>query len=168
MAIARHASPFNDGSPSASAPPQALTKRDVRRNRIVEKLQTMVTAFSSKGHHHYRAQLQAIQVDMTLLIGADPYGSGGPLDDSYDDIRALVDSIVQGGPNGVGGVNLPEDDAARNDFYSIAGKRYGEFVRNVNNAVEERDADLTALHVCSRAPVNNVSSWLTSLLEQLQ
>lgn len=128
-----------------------MSKRDVRRNRIVEKLQTMVNSFSANGHQHYRAQLQAIQVDMTLLIGADPYRTGGPLEDSHDEIRAMVDSIVRASPSGVGGINLPEDEAARNDFYSIAGKRYSEFVRNVNNAIEERDADLTALHVSTRA-----------------
>lgn len=124
----------------------------------------MVSSFSANGHQHYRAQLQAIQVDMTLLIGSDPYRTGGPLDDSYDEIRTLVDNIVQAQPNGVGGINLPDDEAARNDFYSIAGKRYGEFVRNINNAIEERDAELTALHVSSFiAHIRGMSLMLTLL-----
>jgi len=137
MAIAnRHASPF-DASPSP--PPQpTLTKRDVRRNRIMERLQTMIDSFQSNQHQHYRAQLQAVQVDMTLVLRADPY-SDGPLEDGGDDIRGLVDGIIGG--QGVG------DEAAQRDFLALAGKRYRDFVREANDALEQRDADLVALHV---------------------
>lgn len=143
MAIARHASPFE---PSPSPQPQ-LTKRDVRRNRIMEKLQGMINTFSANQHQHYRAQLQGVQVDMTLVLRADPYGADGPLGDSHDEIRGMVESVMKGDATGNQSVNLPDEEHARNDFWSIAGKRYSEFVREINDAVEQRDADLTALHV---------------------
>lgn len=153
MALPRHASPPLEGSPSPQ--PQPLTKRDVRRNRIMEKLQGMIDSFSSNQHQHYRAQLQAVQADMTLILRADPYSStfpstadaadgdgagaaGAVLEDGGEEIRALVESM---------GAQLPEDEQAQRDYYAMAGSRYKEFVRQVNDLVEERDADLTALHV---------------------
>lgn len=139
--MARHASPF-EASPSPQ--PQPLTKRDVRRNRIMEKLQGMIDSFSSNQHQHYRAQLQAVQADMTLILRADPYATtfpdstGGVLEDGGEEIRALVDSM---------GAQLPNDEQAQRDYYAMAGSRYKDFVRQVNDLVEERDADLVALHV---------------------
>lgn len=145
MAIAnRHVSPIE---PSTSPQPQPLTKRDVRRNRIMEKLQGMINTFNSNQHNHYRAQLQGVQVDMTLVLRADPYGPDAPLSENPEDISDLIASTMKGNQNGEGAINLPNDEAARQDYYSMAGKRYTEFVREVNDAIEQRDADLTALHV---------------------
>lgn len=149
MAMAQHASPF-EGSPSPH--PQPMTKRDVRRDRIMKKLQGMIDSFSSNQHQHYRAQLQAVQADMTLILRADPYSSGavpaegeggalagsGVLEDGGEEIRQLVESM---------GAQLPADEQAQRDYWAMAGSRYKEFVRQVNDLVEERDADLTALHV---------------------
>lgn len=138
--MARHASPLEQ---SPSPIPQPLTKRDVRRNRIMDKLQSMIDGFSSNQHAHYRAQLQALQVDMTLVLRADPYPSGdgewtGLLEDGGDEIRALVEQA---------GANVPDDEAAQRDFQALAGSWYREFAREVNDCIEQRDADLTALHV---------------------
>lgn len=135
--MARPHSPFDEASPSP--PPQPLTKRDIRRNRIVERLQTMVDSFAANQQHHYRAQLQAVQVDMTLVLRADPYATStdGPLADDGDEIRALVESLA-------GGVS--EDEAAQRDYLALAGRRYAGFVRDVNDSLERRDAALTALH----------------------
>lgn len=150
MAIAaRHAaSPF-DASPSPPPQPTTttttsssnLTKRDVRRNRIMERLQTMIDSFASNQHQHYRAQLQAVQVDMTLVLRADPY-EGGPLEDGGEEIRGLVESMT-GGLQQQGA----DEGAAQRDYLAMAGKRYAEFVREVNDELERRDADLVALNV---------------------
>lgn len=107
----------------------------------------MITAFSANQNQHYRAQLQGVQVDMTMVLRADPYSVESVLEDSYEGIRELAESIMKGDVTGHGGVSLPSDEAAKGDYWSLAGKRYTEFVRDVNNSVEERDADLTALHV---------------------
>ena len=140
--IARHGSPF-EHSPSPQPQP-TLTKRDIRRNRIMEKLQGMIDSFSSNQHQHYRAQLQAVQADMSLILRADPYSTtfaeatGGVLEDGGEEIRNLVESM---------GAQLPTDEAAQRDYWALAGSRYRDYVRQVNDTVEERDADLTALHV---------------------
>ncbi|KXL48796.1 hypothetical protein M433DRAFT_132889, partial [Acidomyces richmondensis BFW] len=137
-------SPF-DPSPSPapatttnSAPQQPLTKRDVRRNRILDRLQTMIDSFAAHQPQHYRAQLQAVQVDMTLVLRADPYAPE-PLADGAEDVRRMVESVMSS-------VNVPSDEAAQKDFWAMAGRKYGEFVREVNDAMEKRDAELTALH----------------------
>ena len=141
--MARHATPLEQ---SPSPAPQPLTKRDVRRNRIMDKLQSMIDGFSSNQLTHYTAQLRALQVDMTLVLRADPYSAGaaagelsGMLDEGGEEIRELVEQTVAGLP--------PNDEAAQKDFQAMAGSSYREFVREVNDCVEQRDAELTALHV---------------------
>ncbi|KAK5126117.1 hypothetical protein LTR85_011472 [Meristemomyces frigidus] len=133
--MARPHSPF-EASPSPQ--PQPPTKRDIRRNRIMERLQTMVDSFAGNQHNHYRAQLQAVQVDMTLVLRADPYANEGPLEDGGEEIRAMVESMM--GTASIG------DEAAQRDYLAMAGRRYGEFVREVNDCLEKRDSGLTALH----------------------
>lgn len=112
----------------------------------MEKLQGMIDTFAANQNQHYRAQLQGVQVDMSLVLNADPYVDG-PLGDTHDDIHALIEGMMKADAHGNGGVNLPNDEAVRNDFWSIAGKRYGDFVREVNDSIEKRDSDLTTLHV---------------------
>lgn len=141
MTQPRHGSPYERDSPSPVPQPQ-MTKRDVRRNRMVEKLQQMMDSFNANQHQHYRAQLQAVQVDMNLILRADPY-EGIPLEDGGDEIRSLVEGM---------GANMPGDDSAQRDYWAMAGNRYRTFVREANDAIENRDADLTALHVGRRRP----------------
>lgn len=174
--MARHASPIEQ---SPSPAPQPPTKRDVRRNRIMDKLQSMIDGFSSNQHAHYRAQLQALQVDMTLVLRADPYPSGGGewtgvLEDRGDEIKSLVEQT---------GASLPNDEAAQKDFQALAGSWYREFAREVNDCIEKRDAELTALHVsispflpckqclnkflCSRSNLQNHYTASVAELERL-
>lgn len=106
-----------------------------------------MNTFIANQNQHYRAQLQAVQVDMTLVLRADPYSANGPLEDSGEEIRQLIEDILAPDANGNRGVTLPEDEAVKEDFWSMAGKRYGQFVRDANDAIEQRDADLTQLRV---------------------
>jgi len=133
--MARGASPL---AMSQSPPVQPLTKRDKRRNNITDKLQDMISSFTQDQHQYYRAQLQAIQVDMTLILKSDPY-ENMPLDDSPSAIEGLINSLT-------GGV-IPGDKAAKDDYLALAGKRYYEYCQKINKAQEQRDADLTALKV---------------------
>lgn len=98
----------------------------------------MVSTFSKDQPAHYRAQLQALQVDMTMIIRADPYESA-PLDDSADAISHQVESFPSNG--------LVVGSPAHQDYLALAGRRYHEYVQNINQAMEQRDADLVALKV---------------------
>ncbi|KAK5115232.1 hypothetical protein LTR62_001432 [Meristemomyces frigidus] len=128
---------------SASPLPAHPTKRDVRRTRIADRLQMMIDSFSTNQPSHYRAQLQAVQVDMTLVLRADPY-DGQPLLDSGEDVSALVESRLAASTF-VGGSDA-EGGAVQRDYLALAGRRYAEFAGEVNDELEQRDADLAALH----------------------
>lgn len=123
---------------SPSPPPQQISKRDKKRRNIIDKLNDMIATFSKDQTQHYRAQLQAIQVDMTLILRADPY-ENAPLDDDPQRIEDLVDALTGG--------NIPADKAAKEDFIALAGRRYFEYCHEINKAQEKRDADLTLLKV---------------------
>lgn len=137
--IMAHTSPMAlDRRVSPSPPPQPLSKRDKRRNNITDKLSDMIQTFTQDQHQHYRAQLQAIQVDMTMILRANPY-ENSPLDDSAEDVEREIENVTGG--------SLPNTDAAVKDYLALAGKRYHEYVQQINHALEQRDADLTALQV---------------------
>lgn len=145
--------PYDHDRDSPSPAPQpTMTKRDVRRNRLAERLQSMIDGFNANQQQHYRAQLQAVQVDMNLILRADPY-DGVPLEDGGEEIRALVEGMGAGLGRGGDG----EEEAAQRDYWAMAGNRYRTFVREANDAVERRDADLTALHV---SEVDCAEGWM--------
>ncbi|KAK3699283.1 hypothetical protein LTR37_016526 [Vermiconidia calcicola] len=132
----------------------------------MEKLQGMIDSFSSNQHQHYRAQLQAVQADMTLILRADPYAQaedptsrGGALEHGGEEIRSLVESM---------GAQLPNDEAAQRDYYALAGSRYREFVRQVNDCLEQRDANLTALHNNYTSSVNELDRLTQKKLHQAE
>lgn len=127
-------------SPTMAEPAETtmVSKRDKRRHNISERLQDMINSFNKDQHQHYRAQLQAIQVDMTLVLRADPY-ENAPLDDSPQAIEELIEAITGGA--------VPSTKAAKDDYQVLAGKRYYEYCQLINKAQEQRDADLTALKV---------------------
>lgn len=124
----------------------------------MEKLQHMIDSFASNQHQHYRAQLQAIQADMTLILRSDPY-EGLPLDDSGEDIRAVIDTM---------GANLPLDEAAQRDYLAMAGSEYRSYAREINNAIEQRDADLVALHNRYEASVAELDRLTQQKLHQAE
>ena len=123
-------------TPSILAPP--LSKRDKRRTLLAEKLQDLTSAFSQNRDSYYRQQLQAIQADINLIMQADPY-QDQPLDDSADDITKLLNDLMSGNPH----------STVNGELAATCGSRYARFVEQVNNAIEERDAKLTSLHVSS-------------------
>lgn len=140
-------------TPSAHAQP--LSKRDKRRTALSEKLNEITAAFSNNRDSHYRQQLQTLQADMNLIMRADPY-QGRPLDDFGDDVAELVGAAmagtsyaaVNGAGVGHGGQRRPDPEAS-----ASSGRWYARYVEEVNNAMEERDAALTVLHVSSRTSI---------------
>lgn len=131
---------------SATPPPQQLSKRDKRRNALSERLSDLTNQFTRNRDAHFRKQLQSLQIDMNLIMRADPYKEH-PLEDHPDEIADLIAATVganiHGG--GHGGHRRAENDAA-----PYAGKWYQKFVEEINDAQENRDAQLTLLEV-SRA-----------------
>jgi hypothetical protein len=138
--MARNRSPSPDmmSRNSGSPAPLPQSKRDKRRAMLSERLQDLVSSFSANLRPHYEAQANAIQVDINLVHRADPY-QNKPLEDSPDEIANLIRNTVGG--------KIPADPVAEADFLADAGKLYTTFVHGVNDALEDRDVNLTLLNV---------------------
>ncbi|KAH7383303.1 Sds3-like-domain-containing protein [Pyrenochaeta sp. MPI-SDFR-AT-0127] len=122
---------------SATSPQPQPSKRDKRRNMLAEKLAEMMSSFSDNRDSHYRAQLAALQADINLIMKADPY-SNKPLDDGGEEASELISQIM--------GNNVPSAPSAGTDYIAQCGKHYSRFVDAVNDAMEERDYNLTMLY----------------------
>lgn len=145
----------NDQIFTPTPPPIPLSKRDKRRSILSEKLNELTTSFANNRDSHYRQQLQALQIDLNLIMRADPYRDA-PLDDSGDDIAELVLAAMggnaQSGVNGAGAVaGPPMYPRPDKDVAALAGRWYAQYVEDVNDAVELRDTNLTMLEVCRLA-----------------
>ncbi|TKA63014.1 hypothetical protein B0A49_10164 [Cryomyces minteri] len=125
-----------DDMHSASPPPQQLSKRDKRRTLLSDRLAEMVDSFSQNRDQHYRAQLQAVQIDMNLIMRADLY-SDSPLEDGTEEIAEMINPVTEG--------NVSAGFSSHPDYMAQAGKAYTKFVDQVNNAMEARDAGITSL-----------------------
>jgi hypothetical protein len=145
--MARNRSPSpGDNFPlghSATSPQPQVSKRDKRRNMLAEKLSEMMVSFSDNRDSHYRAQLAALQADINLILKADPYANK-PLEDAGDEASVLVNSVMGG--------NVPTAPSAGSDYIAQCGKQYARFVDAVNDAMEERDYNLTMLWVRMHHP----------------
>ncbi len=135
-------------TPSPTAPP--ISKRDRRRTALADKLNEITMAFSQNRDAHYRQQMQQLQADIHLIMCADPC-QNEPLEDNGEIIAQMVDAFLRELPgavsmNPLNGQSVPyrpdlEDPAMK-------GRLYAKFAEQINNAMEERDAQLTMLSVC--------------------
>ncbi|KAG9243032.1 Sds3-like-domain-containing protein [Calycina marina] len=108
--------------------PPPLSKRDKRRTMLADRLEDLTNQFSQNRDHHYREQLQAIQIDMNLILEADAHGKE-LLKNHPDKIEAMVRESMSA--KRVIGTPPPR-----------AGRLYAAFAVDVNDAMEERDAAL--------------------------
>jgi hypothetical protein len=127
---------------SVTSPQPQPSKRDKRRNMLADKLSEMMATFSDNRDSHYRAQLAALQADINLIMKADPY-KNEPLEDSGQEASELISQIM--------GNNVPTAPSAGTDYVAQCGKHYSRFVDAVNDAMEERDYNLTMLYVSTRS-----------------
>jgi hypothetical protein len=104
---------------------------------ILSSVADMASQFSSNLRSHYEAQANALQVDINLITRANPYANK-PLGDKPAEVDKLVYGMMK----------TPTLAAAEDDFVASAGKRYSEFVQNINNAMEDKDSNITRLAVC--------------------
>lgn len=131
---------FAGGLSGGSPQPQQVSKRDKRRNMLADKLSDMITSFSENRDLHYRAQVAAIQSDITLIMKADPYANK-PLEDSGAETVELSNALTGG--------NTPTVPSPPGDYTAQVGRYYSQFVDSVNDALEARDIGLTMLWVCT-------------------
>lgn len=99
-----------------------------------ERLNDIISTFAEHRDAFYRKQLQAFQVDIDFIRNVSLYGNA-PLEEFEEE--------------------PPEEDTASvaaSNHGSARGARLGAnaatFVEQINNAIEQRDADLTTVAVC--------------------
>ncbi|KAH9864026.1 hypothetical protein J1614_009959 [Plenodomus biglobosus] len=145
---------------SATSPPAQPSKRDKRRNMLAEKLADMMASFSDNRDSHYRAQLAALQADINLITKADPY-TNKPLEDGGEEAAELIAQIM--------GNNVPTAPSAGTDYVAQCGKYYSRFVDAVNDAMEERDYNLTMLwnkHENAKNEIENAHFYKVQIAEE--
>ncbi len=104
---------------------------------LADRLEDITKQFTQNRDVHYREQLQAIQIDVNLIMEADAHGKE-QLPNSAAEIETLVkDNMHKISMKSVGPVPPPR-----------AGKAYADFAKEVNDAMEERDTTLTVHKVC--------------------
>ncbi|KAL8830309.1 MAG: hypothetical protein Q9170_005792 [Blastenia crenularia] len=122
-----------------SPTPPPVSKRDKRRNAMMERIQEISTSFAENREYHYRRQLQALQRDVNLITRAEPYRNE-PLDEKLGDIE-------EDGPTNVAGIRGGQHGSimGRSERQPKVGKWGRRFIEEVNNAMEDRDAQLSLI-----------------------
>ena len=130
---------------SVTPPPnQILSKRDKRKNALIDRLRDISANFANNRDMHYRQQLQTYQADMSYINEANPY-ENKPLDDLGDEIVDKINETIASSAQG----GRPPQAGSHSRFQAPprAGKWAAGFVQEVNAAMEERDAQLVLLAV---------------------
>lgn len=120
-----------------------ISKQDKRRNLLSERLNAIGANFAKDRDSHYRTQLQSLQLSMNHINNANPYQSE-PLNDNPNDIFEELSAAVADNAQRVAqaGARLNMQEVPAGTEIRVAA-----FVRNINDAMETRDASLTAIAV---------------------
>lgn len=119
---------------------QQISKRDKKRTVLAQRLEEITSDFAANRDQNYRSQLQALQVDMHLIMEANPH------DSKYlPNSRAEIDKLVL--------ANLSKSNIKSAGQYPPprAGRIYADFAKEINDAMEERDACLANHRVCTNS-----------------
>ncbi len=125
--------------------PRVISKQDKRRNLLSERLNAIGSNFARDRDSFYRTQLQSLQLAMNYINNTDLY-KNEPLNDNPNDVfeelsAAVADNaqrVAQAGAR----VNMHEVPAG-------SDMRVAAFIKEINDAMETRDANLTAIAVSS-------------------
>jgi hypothetical protein len=122
---------------------------------LADRLEEITRHFSQNRDIHYREQLQALQIDVNLIMEAKAHGNE-PLPNTPEEIDALVEENIKTVRKSLGPYPPPR-----------AGKMYADFAKEVNDAMEERDAALT-MHMVCILPSTSVALYLTALQRECE
>lgn len=133
---------------SATPPfPQVISKQKKRRNQLVDRLNDISVSFTQNRDENYRKQLQSLQFDVNYIHRARPY-ENSPLDDLGSDIidgmNAAANNVNDSVRSSIGGTRTSDVDAPPR-----AGIWSSKYSLEINDAMEERDTQLTLIAVCN-------------------
>lgn len=123
------------GDRRASPPPASQSKRDRKRQMLVDRLSNMNDRFQQEKDKTYRDQFQKISLDINLVQRFDPYDPKAL--DIIADLQKEHDQ-TQGAP--------VHAEGARS-LLDMAGIKFQTFMSEIEDLVEIRDFQLTASKV---------------------
>jgi hypothetical protein len=119
---------------------------------MADKLAEISNNFAANRDAIYRQQLQAYQADINFIQSANLYDNK-PLDDPADDL--LEEAVGSAAASTQGSLRHSQqvlsNGGGRIEPTFKTGKYASKYVQEINNAMEQRDVDLTTLAV--RPPV---------------
>ncbi|KLU81541.1 hypothetical protein MAPG_00626 [Magnaporthiopsis poae ATCC 64411] len=121
---AAHAKPDRRSNPS---PPPTLSKREKKRQLLVDRLASLSEQFDMNRDREYREMLAKIQVDTALVMQVDPYAAQ-PLA-AIDREQSMSDNI--------------DPQFRGRTVLEMAGPKFQEWVNTIEDLVERRDFELT-------------------------
>lgn len=133
----------DDRQMRGNSPPQQISKRDKKRSQLVEKIDDIVKAFSKNKDTEYRNQLQAIQVDINIILSTEPHDVRKVMNGHADEILTLLMGYNGGDPEQM------KQQIENFNLAELTGKIFQDFMRDVEKAEEIRDTHLTMLKVGS-------------------
>ena len=113
---------------------QSQSKRDKKRQLLTDRLAALSDKFGRDRDMIYREQLQKIQFDTNLVMRLDPY-TDRPLDFLGQD-RASRERELNRDPD-------PEGRGGGRGVLEMAGPTFQQWIQEIEDLVEERDAELT-------------------------
>ena len=137
--------------------PQTVSKRDKRRNALSERLNDISANFAQNRDSHYRSQLQSLQLAMNYINNAEPY-KDQPLDDNpkhiFEELSAAVTDNAQ---------RVTQAGARRSIHEVPTGTEMwvAAYAREINDAMEIRDANLTTVAVSWSCPSQMMNIAIT-------
>ncbi|KAH7321068.1 putative deacetylase complex subunit Sds3 [Stachybotrys elegans] len=114
-----------------TSPPASQSKRDRKRQHLVERLQSLSEKLYRDRDLTYRDQLQKIQYEISLVQRFDPYDT-----DALERITQLLEEHLQ-----AQGAPVHAENAR--SVVDMAGIRFPDFVGEVEDLIEIRDFKLT-------------------------
>jgi hypothetical protein len=123
-----------DSGPSAAAPSQgqkAESKRDRKRQIVLDKIAQLDEEFSRDTNMVYRDQLQKISLEMGLIQRFDPHAP-----DALDNIAQMRKEYAA-----AVGPPVPPAEGGRS-LLDMAGPTFNEYLDILEDAIEKRDFTL--------------------------
>ena len=143
-------------SRQSPSPPlqQPLSKRDKRRYNMEERLAQITHDFAENRDLYYRKHLSILHADMEYISQCNPYDDK-PLEEfqGYNAEEAVASAA--GSTNGsvrAGAGSFYTNGSMRLDPSYRPGKYALEYVKEINDALEQKDADLAAVAVSPITP----------------
>ena len=136
---------------SPSPPPhQAINKRDKKRMAMADRLGEISNNFAENRDDFYRERLRSFHADIAYISSARLYENKYLDDmgiDTVEDLNHSAAASTQGSVRTTQQAQL--NGKGRLQISAALGKHAAAFVQGVNDALEQKDADLATAAVCN-------------------